>query len=407
MPFFKNVDNFFGSRFFLRIVSLFVALVLWFYVNGDIGGNMEKEMSCDVQFLNLSSELTLTSELRKVDIGVEGKRDVIADLTPRDLLCEVDIRGLAPGKYRLPIKVILPAGVKLGFIRPPNMEVSLLRYAEKVLPIHVSVVGGLPAGLLMDAVDLSPTEVTVRGPEEDLASIKEVQVQPTVDELQKGEKLTLSVKLIQSEGADDSLTVYPSEVDLTAILRKGLPRKTLPVDISVSGSPAEGVEVKTLVVTPSMIEIEGPEKAIKKIDKVETETIDLTGFDKDRSMIVPLRPVEDEEVRFIGETSVSVKVMLKPKTENRLFSGVPVVTKGRSVYPGWEVSPQTVDVRLEGPSKVMKSLEDSEIPFSVYVDVTNIVSRQLRVPVTIALREKELKIVSVAPERVTVKAKID
>ncbi|MCF4152097.1 hypothetical protein L2W58_09830 [Dethiosulfovibrio sp. F2B] len=407
MPFFKNVDDFFGSRFFLRIVSLFIALVLWFYVNGDIGGNMEKEMSCDVQFLNLSSELTLTSDLRKVDIGVEGKRDVVADLNPMDILCEVDVRGLAPGKYRLPVKVILPAGVKLGFVRPPNMEVSLLRYAEKVLPIHVSVEGGLPVGLLMDAVDLSPTEVTVRGPEEDLASVKEVQVQPTVDELQKGEKLTLPIKLIQLEGAGDSLTVYPPEADLTAILRKGLPRKALPVEVSVSGSPAEGFEVKTLVVTPSMMEIEGPKEAIKVIDKVETETIDLTGFDKDRSMIVPLRPVENEEVSFLGDSSVSVKVMLKPKTESRLFSGVPVVTKGRSVYPGWEVFPQTVDVRVDGSVKVMKSLEDSKIPFFVYVDVTNIVSRQLRVPVTIEMREKGLKVVSVAPERVTVKAKID
>lgn len=407
MSFFRNEEGFLGSKIFLQIVSFLVAFLLWVYVNGDIGANTEKELSCDVHFLNPSSELTMSVDSRKVDVGVVGSREAVAGLTPRDVLCEVDIRGMGPGKYRLPVKVVLPGTIRLNFVNPAHLEVSLVRYGERVLPVHVSIAGGLPAGLLMDGVEITPKEISVRGPEEDISSVEDAVIQPTVEDLQKGEKLILPVKLVQSDGESKAMSVNPVKVELIAILRKGLPRKTVPVEVSVTGEPEPNSDLGSLTVSPSFVEIEGPEKAIKAIEKVETETIDLTGFSLDRSMIVPLRPLSQKEVQIIGESSVSVNIALRPKTATKLFSKIPVVVRGRSVYPEWSISPQTVDVRLEGPAGIIDSLASDDVPLSVYVDVTNIVSRQLRVPVTVKANVKGLGVMKVEPERVTVRAKID
>lgn len=407
LNFFINKEALQGSKIFLRILSLLIAFLLWMYVNSDMGGNAEKVLSCDVHFLNPSSELTVNADSHKINVGVAGSREAVAGLTPRDILCEVDIRGMGPGKYRLPVKVVLPGTTRLDFVDPANIEVSLVRYGERVMPIHVSVEGGLPAGLLMDSVEVFPKEVSVKGPEDDIASVTEAFIQPTVEDLQRGEKLILPVKLLQSDGDSEGLFTDPTDAELTAILRRGLPRKTVPVEAAVTGDPKPGSVLASLAASPSFVEIEGPEAALDAIDKVETETIDLTGFAQDRSMIVPLRPLPQKDVQIIGESSVTVSVVLRPRTSIKLFSQVPVTIKGKSVYPGWTISPETVDVKLEGPAGVMDSLAPEHIPLSVYVDVTNIVSRQLRVPVTVRTGVKGLKVVKVQPERVTVRAKID
>ena len=408
MAFFKkDGDVFLGSKILLQIFSLFIALALWFFVNGESGGDTEKELSCQVHFLNPSSELTLKSDRDRIDIGVLGPRDALAGLAPGDLLCEVDVRGLGPGKYRLPVKVVLPGVVRLNYVRPAHVEISLLRYGERVLPVHISIPGGLPAGLLMDSVELNPKEVVIKGPEEALASVEDGVVQPSIDDLQKGERLILPVKLVKSDGTFASLPTEPPTVELTAILRKGLPRKRVPVQVPVSGKPDPNYEVASIVVSPSFLEVEGPEKALSQVLELETETIDLSDFRQDRSMIVPLRAKLPEGSQVLGDSSISVNVTLKPRTSTRLFSKVPVETRGRSVYPGWSVSPEVVDVRVEGPAGLIETMEAGQVPISVYVDVTNIVSRQLRVPVTVRTDIKDLKVLAVDPERVTVRAKVD
>ncbi len=218
MSFFKELDKFVGSKTFLKCISVCIAFFLWGYVNGDFGADMEKEMSCDVQFRSISSELTLDVDRRTVDVGIQGPRDVVAGLTPQNILCEVDVQGLGPGKYRLPVKVNLPGRSTLTHVHPLNLEVSLVRYAEKVLPVHVSVVDGLPPGLLMDSVELEPKDVTIRGPEDAISKVSDVLVQPTLEDLQRGETRALPLTIVQPEGARASLTIQPETVALTAIL---------------------------------------------------------------------------------------------------------------------------------------------------------------------------------------------
>lgn len=403
----KDGDLFFWSKILLQVFSVFIAVSLWFFVNVDSGGDAEKELSSEVHFLNLSSELTLKIDNERINVGVLGPRDALANLTPRDVLSEVDIRGLGPGKYRLPVKVVLPGVARLNYVKPAHVEISLVRYGERVLPVHVSITEGLPVGLLMDSVEFVPKEVVVKGPEESLSSIAEAVVQPTLKELQKGERLNLPVKLIESDGTVSELLSSPTNINFSAVLRKGLPRKRIPVGVSTTGKPNANYDVASIVVSPSFIEIEGSEKALSSVEKIETETIDLADFKQDRSMILPLRGTLPDGVQILGEASVSVNVNLTLKTSTKLFAKVPVVTRGRSVYPGWTVSPETVDIQVEGPAGLVDSMSVEQLPFSVYVDVTNIVSRQLRVPVTVKMDIKGIKVLTVDPERVTVRAKVE
>lgn len=401
----KELDNILASKTFLKVVSLVIAVGLWLYVNGDIGSNTEKELECELHYLNLSSELTLSVENQTVQVGVSGSREGLSSLKPEDVLCDIDLKGLNSGKYRLPVRVILPGAMKLEYVRPANIEFSVFKYAEKVLPVRISMSESLPPGVLIDRVEFSPEEVTVRGLENKISHLEEVVVSPSVEELKKGGVLTLPIKLIQSDGNDLNLTVSPSNVDLIAVLRKGFPRKTVPVEVPLVGEVDENYTIGGVVVTPSSVEIEGPEEDLVEIKKIKTETVDLRKIKESKSMILPVKlDKKFSDVNLTENKTVMVKLILKHKTSTRLLSRIPVEIKGRSVYPDWDMYPESVNIKIEGPLSVMKGLKSEDIPLSAYVDVTNIVSRELKVPVTIKTKSKKIRVISVSPARVTVKA---
>ena len=124
-------------------------------------------------------------------------------------------------------------------------------------------------------------------------------------------------------------------------------------------------------------------------------------------MVVPLRVPDDPMVKIAGSSSVRVNVLLVPYTVTRLLSSLSVKTEGRSVYPKWKVEPPAVNVTVEGIPSEVNTLDEKELPIQPYVNVTNIVSRRLTVPVQIRNSTgNRLRVTNVDPQNVTVIADI-
>ena len=83
---------------------------------------------------------------------------------------------------------------------------------------------------------------------------------------------------------------------------------------------------------------------------------------------------------------------------------MPVRLSGRSVYPGWRVEPSEVSVILEGSPSDLDAAEAKGSPIDVYVDVTNLVSQKITVPVKTTLRAKGVSLADIDPPNVTVYA---
>ncbi|HOO65052.1 MAG TPA: CdaR family protein, partial [Synergistaceae bacterium] len=102
---------------------------------------------------------------------------------------------------------------------------------------------------------------------------------------------------------------------------------------------------------------------------------------------------------------VSVSLKIIPRRGEKTLSEVALKVKGKSIYPQWEVFPRSVTVYVEGPVMLLDSLDSSSV--EAFVDVTNLVSRKISVPIRVSLGAKELRVIGTAPENATVYAKID
>jgi len=225
--------------------------------------------------------------------------------------------------------------------------------------------------------------------------------------LKTGGDINLKVNIDPGVVDTNELEVSPSEVKVNAVLARGIPKREIPVNVRLTGKPHPDFQVGSVSVEPVSVKVEGKMNELEKIDKVDTETFDITGVSADQHVILPLVPLTGESLNYLSESSVSVKVDIKPFTSTRVFPKVPVEVQGKSVYPSWSVKPNEVKVTLEAVTTDFKNMDDIEKPVKAYVNVTNIVSKKLTVPVIIEVQQQNVKVVSVEPSKVQVSAQIE
>lgn len=404
----KKIDDLLTSPMFLRIISVLIAFFLWFHVGADDAVESVKTLRCKVEYLNLPPQTVLKAEIDEVDVHVAGSRTVIATLGSGAVTCEVDTRGLSVGKYQLAVRAILPKDVKLVDISPSQVAFEMIRFVDRLVPVEIDVHNGIPSGVYLESVEIVPKDVTIRGVEKDLAKVGAAKVRPTLEQLQGGGELLLPVEIDKSEEFEKDVTIEPKKIKLRGVLVKGIPQKTFPIHASITGKPVDDFDIRSIAVEPTEAMVQGPYVKLDGLKTVETELIDINGVAGDQEYRVGLVAPADEALRVVAPETVRVSVSLKQRTTSRAFSEVAVGIEGKSVYPAWAVDPSFVNVVVEGTPSDLAVLESADVPFRAVVNVTNVISRKLLVPVLIRnIASKKVRILRVEPRNVTVTAIVD
>lgn len=117
----------------LKILSFFIACMIWFYVSGEKGADIAKRREKESVIRNVvvkvahPSSFILQTELnpKYVSVKIRGSSHIVDKLTTKSILVFVDVTGLSKGKYVLPVQIKLPADVKLIQITPLAVKVLL------------------------------------------------------------------------------------------------------------------------------------------------------------------------------------------------------------------------------------------------------------------------------------------
>lgn len=400
----KNLDNVLTSSLVLWAISVAVAVFMWFYVM-DTGepDNERRKFLCVLEYRNLAPQLSVKNTIREIEVEVEAPEGVMDRLKHDSVGCELDLRGLSAGRYRENIRATLPQNVTLVSLNPSEVDIELVRQAGRVFPVEVALPQDIPEGQYLEAVEVVPKEVSIRGTERDLAKIGGVSIAPTSAELEAGKELLLPVTVSQSEAFEDEVTVEPQQVRMNATLARGLPRKKVAVNVRLSGKPSSDYAIQSVTTDPAEVMLEGPRALLDTISAVDTETVDISGLSADQTVVVPLRPLQNSQVSVMDIRSVRLRVHLAPIAAQKQFSGIPVVAEGAGGKK-WAVNPSAVEVTVEVLPSRVEALNIENSGLKAYVDVSNIFLRTVTLPVRVASVSEDIKTVKVDPPTVIVTA---
>jgi YbbR domain-containing protein len=161
----------------LKALALLITLGLWYAVTTQRAPATKRLHDVPLEFLFPDNVDIGNDPVDKVDVMLEGSQDKLAVLTARDLVAQVDVRGLLPGDRnpRLTDKNVsmeLPQGVRILEITPRSLTLYLEPVVEREVPVEARFEGEPPAGFARGAVVVTPERIRVRGPESHINAVE-------------------------------------------------------------------------------------------------------------------------------------------------------------------------------------------------------------------------------------------
>ena len=125
----------------LKILSLFLAVILWLFVSAEMTAKykLERKAVDNIKISILRQEQKIiigdydvSLDPKAIDLIIEGPKDKIELLSPENIIAFVDITNInETGNYLLPTKVILPNYLRLVF-KAPDCKVKVTsRHVQK------------------------------------------------------------------------------------------------------------------------------------------------------------------------------------------------------------------------------------------------------------------------------------
>lgn len=268
---------------------------------------------------------------------------------------------------------------------------------------ELEVEGGLPDGVDILRVVLEPPSITITGTQEEVTSVKRAIVQATYSAID-GAAPMRNVILI---GSDDKpiadLIPSPPAVLITAEMTEQVRELRVPIRASITGSPAAGYEAGAISIQPTEAVFSGPASLLADVSVIALPSIDITGQVSTLALEMPI-PLPAPGVSIQGPQSVKVSVDIRAPIETMTFVGVPVAISGEGDPDKWMVSPRSVNVTIERSLASSEQFDASAPPVELFVDITNIVAKQLMLPVFDRGLGRGMRVIRIEPRQVTVTA---
>ncbi len=163
-----------------KLVSVLVAIVLWFIVLGSRNTEVIKEVP--IQIITADDIVAANDIPDKVNFTLTGPKAFLRSLLDRiEPTIRVDLTRSRPGivTYRFfPDSIRVPLGVKVQAVNPSKVQIWLEKVKERRVPIEIELQGILPEGFRIVDKSVFPSNVLIRGAKSKIAKVSEVFTDP-------------------------------------------------------------------------------------------------------------------------------------------------------------------------------------------------------------------------------------
>lgn len=375
-----------GADFGLRIVAIIASVIVWFILAITQYPTINRTIN-DVP-VNISLENTIAKEKglsalnfkdMTVDVEIKGMNYEIGNYKTSDLVATVDVSKVTKeGQYVLDIDVRSSHSsdsCTIVSVSPSTVVVDFDRITEKLIPVDVEAPYISAAdGYTLKDTSVTPNEITLRGPENDLANVsKAVAKINTSSKLSEDATIKADEIVLYDKNnniiTDTSITMDENQSFIASfILYK---KKTVRFEVSIIGAP-ENFDVSSLpiVYSPQEITVFTP-----KLDDADVETrvigtLPLSQIRLDLSQTYDI-PLSAGEVSLSGDNTVTVTISSK-EYDTKIFKVSQIITKNKP--EGKKVTVETISlptVTIIGPADDLNDLQENDLVASVDLSDVN------------------------------------
>ena len=271
-------------NFGYKLLALFFAIVLHFYVAGLINTRPPHILILPLSVRNLSPNLILdTANLPSVTLTLDGSSEEINRLSDATVTAWVDLAHARPGAtLPLPVHVAgLPQSVSVEN-EPPPLTLQLEPRRRRQMPLSAEDIGTAPAGYSFSVPVITPREAVVTGTRTAVGLVTRLVAQADPDQSPGAVDGDFTIAALDASGSpvgDVSVTPATAHVQMETV--RALSRKTLIVSANVVGTLQAPYRFGNIEVSPATVTAEGRPDQLAAIGTLTTRPIDVSGATKD------------------------------------------------------------------------------------------------------------------------------
>ncbi len=164
----------------LKIVSVFIAVLLWFVVAGEQPA--ERGLRVPIELQNLPATIEVVDlPVETVDVRVRGPSGTLSRLAAGDMVAVLDLQAARPGQrlfHLTPDQIRTPFGVEVAQVNPPTVALRFETAATRAVPVAPAVIGEVAKGFVIRDITAVPATVEVIGPQSAIQRLSEALTEP-------------------------------------------------------------------------------------------------------------------------------------------------------------------------------------------------------------------------------------
>lgn len=401
------MDKWFKSKWFVRIISLAFAILLFIFVS--LGVNEDNAQN-DLRFTNDSDNIE-TIENVPVKIQIDGEQYVVSGvpetvtvslegsaglLTPivreRNFEVYVDLEGLEAGRHTVDIKhKNLPQDIN-AYIEPKTIDVIMEERASEEFSVQVDFINKdkLPDGYEIGSSTIEPKTVMITSSEKNVNRVGIVKVYVDVADLTESiDSRELAVNVYDSQGNQLNVNIEPKSVVVFAELLN--PSDKVPVAVPTTGELPKDYSLASIKAMVDEVEVFATNAVLEGIEKVQTEEIDLSKITESQTIKAKFDLPDGVSVPDTDTVEVEIKLE-RTRTIDDVAIDVENLADGQNVVFS-NPDDATMSVTVTGSEKSISELTAEDI--ELLINTKDLGDGEHKVPITIQ-----------GPENVTVTAEI-
>jgi len=372
------MDKFMESKWFMRILALLLALLLFTSVhdNQNLFKNIKSNKGeATIQMpvvLYYDEENTVVSGVPKtVEVALSGPNNLVEFAkSSKDFSVYMDLSNAKIGRQRVKLKTKGLSDKIKATISPSMVEVSVQEKVTVEKPITAEFNSDLLAeGFEAGQPTVDPKTVKITGAKDVIDKISYVRAALNVNKNVDADITKNAwVQVLDRNFNKLDVSVDPGTVQVTVPVKN--PSKTVPITINPTGTEKDGVVIDSISTEPKNVTIYGRSDVLKSMDAL-TLDVDISKIDKDTDLTVPIK--SPKGVNKLDPGSVKVKVKVHDKIEEKTLSNIKLNSKGLDDNYDLEfLSPSDglVDLNVTGTSQELKNIDEHN--FDVFLDLTGL-----------------------------------
>ena len=309
-----KVKKFFTTDIPIKLLSLFLAVVLWIYVVILLNPETDVIISdipvtfADSLALTNANYVMMNEKQHTIELKLRGKRSILTGVNKNNISAYVDLAGYEKtGTFSLPLRIVLPFDqITVLEKKPYNINVTIDKIITRKFTISATLNGEPKDNFVAYPPTTSQNIIEVKGPQTIVESIDKAIVQLNVASAVDDVIDLQKVKLINSDGNEITnklLTTSPEKVEVHCPI---LFKKKVPVKAVLSTQPPI---LDTEIIGNSEINILGKQDMLNAITEIRTETIKDDLIKTEAQLTVPLVVPNGVILeQKINEVTVKIKV---------------------------------------------------------------------------------------------------